>query len=88
MPYLALRVDQHNANSSNTFKINLKGIIVGNGVTNWEWDGDTSYIKIGFFHGLYGSGLQSQLIKNNCTYLFEDIKPDDSKECKTLLKKF
>jgi len=41
VPYLALRIDQYNNDSpSNKFKINLKGIIVGNGVTNWKWDGD------------------------------------------------
>jgi len=44
VPYLALRIDEYNSNSTNTFKLNFQGFIVGNGVTDWEWDGDTTYV--------------------------------------------
>jgi carboxypeptidase C (cathepsin A) len=56
VPYLALRMDQYNEDNSaeNAFRFNLKGFIVGNGVTNWKYDGDPSYIKMGWYFNLYG----------------------------------
>ena len=36
VPYLALRIDEHNQESQE--KINLKGFLIGNGVTNWKYD--------------------------------------------------
>ena len=41
----------------NKLKINLKGILVGNGVTNWKWDGDTAYIEMAKTHALYGPAI-------------------------------
>lgn len=42
VPYLALMMDSWNANATLTgdYMFNLKGFLVGNGVTNWKWDGD------------------------------------------------
>ena len=41
VPYMAWQMDKHNnATAEGDFKFNLKGILVGNGVTNWKFDGD------------------------------------------------
>lgn len=45
VPYLAYRIHNYNqeamkTSSPNKLIFNLKGIIVGNGVTDWQWDGD------------------------------------------------
>jgi len=38
---MAWQMDKHNnATAEGDFKFNLKGILVGNGVTNWKFDGD------------------------------------------------
>jgi carboxypeptidase C (cathepsin A) len=61
VPFLAWRMDnyneEHRAHGENVFTFNLKGIVVGNGVTNWKWDGDTTYVQMGFYNGLYGTQL-------------------------------
>jgi len=88
VPYLAYRIDQFNNQAPASQKINLKGIMVGNGVTNWEWDGDTTYVEIGYFHGLYGNPLHFQIEANNCTFLYEDIQPEDSPKCQQLYNTF
>ena len=48
VPYLAWRIDNFNqdAAAKKTFQFNLKGFLVGNGVTNWKWDGDQSYVEM------------------------------------------
>jgi carboxypeptidase C (cathepsin A) len=64
VPYLAWEIDQYNALGG--FKINLKGFLVGNGVTNWKYDTTPAYVEMGFWHGLYDIDLYEQFIKNDC----------------------
>jgi hypothetical protein len=45
------------SSGENKLKINLKGIMVGNPVTNWKWDGDTSYVEMAKTHALYGPAI-------------------------------
>lgn len=86
VPYLVYQIDLYNNNTAaGDWQFNLKGMIVGNGVTNWKWDGDTSYVQIGFYHGLYGMTLQGEMEANNCNYYYEDINPDDTETCTNLL---
>lgn len=72
--------------TNNTFSFNLKGFIVGNGVTNWKYDADSALTKTGFYFGVQSRIKQQEMIDNNCTYQNEDINPNDSEVCKTLLK--
>lgn len=95
MPYLAWRIDNYNNGilpsntpQSNGFTFNLKGILVGNGVTNWKWDGDTAYIEMAKFHGLYGPAIWDQMAANGCNYYYEDNAPVDSAICEALYIKF
>jgi len=41
--------------SSKYPKMNLKGLIIGNPVTDWSIDGKPSYVKMGYYYGIYGS---------------------------------
>ncbi len=78
VPYLAMKIDEHNSKlkaEENALKFNLKGILVGNGVTNWKWDGDTTYVEMAKYHGLYGPAIWDEMAKNNCNYYYEDNKP-------------
>jgi len=56
----------------------LKGFMVGNGVTNWKWDGDQSYVEMALYHGLYGLEFKKQIDDNQCNFFYEDSTPSDS----------
>lgn len=73
MPYLVQRIDKHNTDHKDdpgAFKPNLKGFMVGNGVTNWKYDTTPAYVEMAYWHGLYDDALYHNL-KDNCdlTYL-------------------
>lgn len=76
VPYLAWQIDQFNSGNSdidlsyfvsqgveipNAFKLNLKGFIVGNAVTNWKYDTIPAFIESGFWHGLYDLDLYNRI---------------------------
>lgn len=65
VPYLALKMDEWNRNDNNPYpiKFNLKGFIVGNGVTNWKWDGDPAFIKMGYHFNLIGNDIHNRINK-------------------------
>lgn len=93
VPYLAMRIDDHNKDAKdnpteNKIHINLKGIIVGNGVTNWKWDGDQSYIEMAHYHNIYGTELLKEIRDNKCDYYYIEIDPNESDECYALYNKF
>lgn len=89
VPYMALEMDKHNnATKSGDFKFNLKGIVVGNGVTNWKWDGDQAYITGGFPRGLSSIDLYHAEKNEGCNFYYEDNEPDYSPACLPYANKF
>lgn len=71
-------------NPDNEFKINIKGVMTGNGVTNWRWDGDPSWIKSAYYFNIYGMDYKKKLEHYNCTFEYMDREPhffDPSPEC-------
>ena len=85
IPYLALRIDEFNRNS--TEKINLKGFMIGNGVTNWKYDVTPAFVKMSYFHGLISNSLQEKINKLNCDFAEVGAKPQ-SLECRAVLREF
>lgn len=82
IPTLANKIIDHNASSSK--KINLIGILVGNGVTDWKYDCDAAFVDLAYSHGLYSSELREKFISKcgpkpyklstvECKVLYEDI---------------
>jgi carboxypeptidase C (cathepsin A) len=62
VPYMAWQMDKYNnATQPGDFKFNLKGILIGNGVTNWKFDGDQSYIMGGFPRNLSPIDMQKEI---------------------------
>ena len=49
------------------FKPNLKGFLVGNGVTNWAYDTTNAFIEMAYWHGLYDTETYEQIKENKCT---------------------
>lgn len=55
VPYLVNQIHHHNMANLGTdvFMPNLKGMMVGNGVTNWKYDTYPAYLEMGYWHSLY-----------------------------------
>uniref|UniRef100_A0A7S3KQX2 Carboxypeptidase n=1 Tax=Euplotes crassus TaxID=5936 RepID=A0A7S3KQX2_EUPCR len=85
VPYLAWQVIQ------NGLKYNLKGIIVGNGVTNYTYDTGKAYGGTAFWHNLYSLEMLDEIKENHCTWLnIDGVKPGKENEeaCTNLYYKF
>ena len=86
VPYLALRIHEHNQYNAND-KINLKGFGIGNAVTNWKYDTTPAYIKLAYYHGLIDKTLKEEIDSLDCD--FADVgAPPLSTECSSALGKF
>lgn len=68
VPKLAQKIDNYLQNPTGTYKPNLKGFIVGNGVTNWKYDGTPAYVEMAYWHGLIDQTLHDNLATCNLTY--------------------
>lgn len=91
VPYLAMRIHQHNemAKLNNRTPINLKGIAVGNGATDWNYDTTPSYLPMAFNHQLMDKELYDTFVNNNCTWFFRDVLPGHHpKVCEDAMKTF
>jgi len=89
VPYLANNIDIHNTNNADdadVFKPNLKGYMVGNGVTNWNYDCTAAEIKMYYFHSMYGKALWEQLVSNDCEFRGLYALEEATAECRDLLK--
>lgn len=73
VPYLANQIHDYNVNNTqnaDVFKPNLKGFMVGNGVTNWKYDTTPAYLEMAYWHGLYDSDLYEAFKDNKCDFSF------------------
>jgi len=84
VPYVSRLIHLHNMNETNEFKFNFKGWMVGNGVTNWKYDGVPSFIEMGYWHGLYQTSLYNDIMK--CDLEYFDFRTESlSDECMNLV---
>lgn len=60
VPYLAHQI------VTNQNDIKLEGILVGNGVTNWDLDCNNAYVAMGFWHNIEDLEWEAAMEKNNC----------------------
>jgi serine carboxypeptidase-like clade 1 len=70
VPKLAQKIDWYigNLTDSSAYKPNLKGFIVGNGVTNWKYDGKPAFVEMSYWHGLIDDELYDNLKTCDLTY--------------------
>ena len=59
---------------TNSTMINLKGIMVGNGATDWDFDVSPSFPDTVYGFSLIPQKLQVFMQENNCNYYFNDFK--------------
>jgi carboxypeptidase C (cathepsin A) len=80
VPTLAWNVISYNAGVTQADTINLKGILVGNGVTDWNVDTEPALIDFAFTHALYSPEERAE-------YLLKCVTSFDQKGCDTITGK-
>lgn len=88
VPYLAHRIVEFNKDAQD--KINLKGILVGNGATDWDFDTTPSYLPMAYWHNLMDKSLYDRFVDNQCFFSFRDVIPEKGniKECDSAYAEF
>lgn len=79
-PYLSWQIYQNNLQAKfNTTKktYNLKGFLVGNGATNWDFDVSPSFPQIAYDFNLIPMSLYENYTKSGCKVYFNDFIPMD-----------
>jgi carboxypeptidase C (cathepsin A) len=77
IPHLAHEILEDNGED----KINLEGILIGNGLTDPNVDYDRSLAEFGFWRGIISLENYNKFQKN-CPHLFDEIRPEKDKEGK------
>jgi carboxypeptidase C (cathepsin A) len=79
VPMLAYNIIQYNKNLPESKKINLKGVIIGNGVTDWNVDNTPAAIDFAFTHHLYS--YETRMDYNEyCIMNYDLLKCEEAKE--------
>jgi hypothetical protein len=71
-------------------KLNLKGLIMGNPVTDWTVDGKASYVLMAHYYGLFGADMLKKINDNKCTFSYTNVDPTitNTKECLQIYEEF
>ena len=87
VPYLLKTIDTYNNDPETAAaeKINLKGMMVGNGVTNWAYDTMPATIDMGYWRSILGQDLHDSINQLACNYSLIDFGINPSDECMDLL---
>ena len=90
VPQLVLRIDAYiNDTVAPAYIPNLKGFMVGNGVTNWKFDCTPAYFHMSYYHGLISDELFNAVNKNCDLSFFDSPEPPVlSQQCQDYMKKF
>lgn len=60
-------VNYNNKQTDNSTKLNLKGMMIGNGCTDWDYDCNPATIEIGYGRAMFSNRLYNALMKYNCS---------------------
>lgn len=77
VPYMLWQLHHHNiANlGNNVFKPNVKGFMVGNGVTNWKYDTDPGAFEMSYWHSITSTEDFEAWNANKCSFNMPDPMP-------------
>lgn len=70
VPYLAYNLHKNGHTTKSGGEINLVGIGIGNGVTDWDYDTFPAYIAMSYTHGLINLDLATRLENADCDFRF------------------
>lgn len=80
VPYLAYNLHTRNLTTRSGGHLNLQGIAVGNGVTDWRFDGNPAYIDMSLHHGLIPFDLAQRIKESGCDFA-ENSNSEPSQSC-------
>lgn len=86
VPYLAYNLHANNHTTRSGGDINLKGVAIGNGVTDWSVDCDVAYVEMAYAHGLIPLELQERILKAGCD--FSSFGEESRRECQEIYNEF
>ena len=75
IPTLATYILKDNSDD----KVNLKGVLIGNGLTDFDTDVERSMVEFGFWHGMV-SFETFNLFKKHCLHLPDELHPEEKSE--------
>ena len=77
VPFLSWQIYQHNLKAKFTtdLTINLKGFMVGNGATDWDYDVSPSFPEVVYNFQMIPKSLWDTYHENHCVEYFNDFKP-------------
>lgn len=79
---------EDNEGSTSVYLPNLKGFMVGNGVTNWQYDTTPAFVEMGFMHGLYDIDLYNSFVDNDCFSQYSRLSTTLTATCRKNILKF
>jgi len=66
-------------NDTSEDKVNLKGVLIGNGLTDYDTDVERSMVEFGFWHGMI-SFETFNLFKKHCSHKPDELHPEEDYE--------
>ena len=78
IPYLANKIIKYNENIVSSKKINLKGILVANGITDWNYDTTPAMVDFAFSHHLTS-------YENRLNYIKYCLKEKNNSQCNKIM---
>ena len=84
VPYLAKRILDHNQDLDADKQVNLKGIIIGNAVTNWKYDTTPALIEMAWSHSLIPNDVKTALAAHPECEFNEFSETENPKICEEL----
>lgn len=90
MPNLLKVIDTYNKaeNTTESEKINVKGMMVGNGVTNWTYDTMPATTDMGYWHSIMSQDMHDKMVAEECDYSGIVFNKNPSDSCMNLLDEF
>jgi hypothetical protein len=86
MPSLLWRIDDYNKGADT--KINVKGMMIGNGVTNWTYDTLPASIGFSYWHALTDDVFNDNVTAHGCDFSGLNFGRFPSKACLELYAEF
>lgn len=88
VPYLLYQIDGFNKNQTDGDTINLKGMMVGNGVTNWTYDTMPATVDMGYWRSIMSQEMHDNILAEGCDYSGIVFDKNPSESCMNYLNKY